>query len=143
MMNQRLTIAGVAALVLGVLLLAGQSFVPGVSRVQALQADPTATSTSTSTVVTNTAVTIVRTSTPTFTSTALPQTATPVPPTTAPPAKPNTPASSSGNEGVAVKPPNTGSGGSTGGDLSIWLLVLGAASVAAGSGAVFVGTRRR
>jgi hypothetical protein len=86
----------------------------------------------------------VRTSTPTFTSTALPQTATPVPPTAAPPVNtPPPPPPSSGNEGVAVRPPNTGAGGSAGGGVSIWLLLLGAVAVAAGSGVVFVGVRRR
>lgn len=81
---------------------------------------------------------IVRTHTP-LPSTTATRTATSVPATIAPP---NTPKPSSGNEGVSVKPPNTGLGGSAGSDLSVWLLVLGVASLAAGGGAVLAGVRR-
>ena len=81
----------------------------------------------------------LRTHTPTATPTESPRTATPVPPTAAPT---NTPKAAS--EGVAVKPPSTGSGdGRPGGDLGLWLLGFGAVAVALGGGAVAVGVRRR
>ena len=82
----------------------------------------------------------LRTHTPTATSTAAPKTNTPVPPTAAPT---NTPKPASGNEGVAVKPPNTGSGDAGSGTASLWLLVLGGAAIALGGGAFAVGVRRR
>lgn len=80
---------------------------------------------------------IVRTHTPLPSATA---TTTSVPATIAPT---NTPKPSSGTDAASVKPPNTGSGGSVGSDLSVWLLVLGATSLAAGGGAVLAGVRRR
>jgi hypothetical protein len=42
-----------------------------------------------------------------------------------------------------VKPPNTGSGIGGSGDITLWLLALGAASVALGGGAILVGARHR
>jgi hypothetical protein len=49
----------------------------------------------------------------------------------------------SGNEGANVKPPNTGSGDDDGSDASMWLVALGAATLALGGGAVLAGLRRR
>jgi hypothetical protein len=80
----------------------------------------------------------LKTHTPTPTSTETPKTNTPVPPTATPT---NTPKAAS--EAVTVKPPNTGSGGSAAGDMTVWLLALGGAAVALGGGTVFVGLRRR
>ena len=150
MINRNLTMLGVGAMVVGALLLAAQSFGAGGGITAALAgntsptSDPTAPA-STPTPGTVTPVTVVRTATPNATSTAIPDTATSVPPTeaptTAPPPAPTQP--SSGNEGVAVQPPNTGSGGSTGGSTGVWMMVLGALAVVAGSGAVFAGARRR
>jgi hypothetical protein len=126
---------GASVVAAGILML-GAAFVTSGPASAGLAPTPTATATATT-------VQIVRTSTPKVTSTAVPQTATPVPPTVASPST-STPRPSAGNEGVNVKPPNTGSGasGSASGDLSVWLLVLGAASVAAGGAAVFAGVRR-
>jgi hypothetical protein len=42
-----------------------------------------------------------------------------------------------------VKPPNTGSGSGALGDMTLWLLALGAAAVAVGGGTILVGVRRR
>lgn len=106
-------------------------------QIQAFQAAPECTATATRE-ATNTPVKI-KTHTPTATATAVPKT--PVPPTE-PPAT-NTPKPSSGNEGANVKPPNTGSGDGAGSGGSMWLVVLGAASLALGGGAVLAGVRRR
>src|SRR5689334_21182090 len=112
MKNRRLTMLGVAVMVLGGILLAAQSFAPGggVTSVLAGNTTPDPT-TPPQTSVTPPAV--VRTATPKATSTSLPATSTPVPPT-AVPTKPPATAPSAGNEGVAVRPPNTGTGGGSG-----------------------------
>ncbi len=106
-------------------------------QIQAFQAAPECTATATR-VATNTPVKI-KTHTPTATATSVPNT--PVPPTE-PPAT-STPKPSSGNDAANVKPPNTGSGDGPGGGSSLWLVVLGAASLAFGGGAVLAGMRRR
>ena len=87
----------------------------------------------------------IKTHTPTSTATSKPVTHTPVPPTgtsvppTSVPTRPT-----GGNEGVAVKPPNTGSGqAASGGATSIWLIVLGAVLVLAGGATVVTGARKR
>ena len=82
----------------------------------------------------------LKTHTPTATSTPAPKTPTPVPPTIAPT---NTRAPQNGNEGVSVKPPNTGTGGGASGGTSMWLLMLGAATIVFGGGALVTGMRRR
>lgn len=81
----------------------------------------------------------LKTQTPTATNTETPKTATPVPPTVAPT---NTPKPSAGNEGVAVKPPNTGSGGGAPGGTD-WFMGLGALLVLLGGGAALVGVKQR
>lgn len=77
--------------------------------------------------------------TPTATSTMAPST--PAATNTAAPT--NTPKPASGNEGVAVKPPNTGSGGAAPGNGINWFLGLGALLVLAGGGAALVGVKQR
>ena len=82
----------------------------------------------------------LKTQTPTATSTQAPRTATPVPPTVAAPTNTRVPAN--GNEGVAVKPPNTGSGGGAGNGTT-WVMGLGALLVVLGGGAALVGVKQR
>ena len=154
----RWTVAGTFALVAGVLVLGLAYASSGVAtagnipcdatatptvgaesgQIEAFQAPPECTATPTRS-ATATQPRQVRTHTPTATPTDVPVTVTPVPPTE-PPAT-STP--SSGNEGANVKPPNTGSGDGANGSGSLWLVVLGAASLALGGGAVLAGMRRR
>ncbi len=82
----------------------------------------------------------LKTQTPTATSTQAPRTATPVPPTVAAPTNTRVPAN--GNEGVSVKPPNTGSGGGPGNGTT-WVMGLGALLVVLGGGAALVGAKQR
>ena len=103
-------------------------------QIQAFQAAPQCTATPTT-------PRKLRTHTPTVTPTEQLKTATPAP-TSTQPAPTNTPKAAS--EGVAVKPPNTGSGnGASGDSMTLWLLGLGGIAVALGGGALAVGVRRR
>jgi hypothetical protein len=159
-MKNRITMAGFAAAVLGLMLVFGQSFGQGPGSAQAGggTADPTADPT------VNTATSIPATCVPGQTC---PNTATPNPSETPGRAKTHTPTStptdvpstsvpatepaatstvrpSSGNEGANVKPPATGSGDGTGSrDQSLWILVAGAMLVIVGGGAALVGIRQR
>ena len=162
-MRDRLTIAGVSAVALGLMLAFGQMFGGGsVASVLAggsftPVADPTV-NTATSVAATcvpgqtcpNTATSTpvkFRTHTPTATVTpgVTQPTSTPEPANTAAPAA-TSPAPGSGNEGVAVRPPNTGSGdgaaaGST--DVAAWVIGAGLLLIILGSGAALAGVRQR
>ena len=75
------------------------------------------------------------TNTPAATTTSAPATQAPAPSATRP---------GGGNEGVQVRPPNTGTGGGNASGLSgMWLIAFGAMLVAAGGGALLFGVRRR
>ena len=75
------------------------------------------------------------TTTPAATTTSAPATQAPAPSATRP---------GGGNEGVQVRPPNTGTGGGNASGLSgTWLIAFGAMLVAAGGGALLFGVRRR
>jgi outer membrane biosynthesis protein TonB len=82
----------------------------------------------------------LKTHTPTPTDTETPKTNTPVPTSTQ---SPPTSTPKAASEAVSVKPPNTGSGIGGSGDITLWLLALGAASFALGGGAILVGVRHR
>ena len=157
-MSNRLVVSGVAAVVVGMLLLFGQSFASngtgtafaGLSTTSPTSIPPT-TAPATSTPARSTS-----TPDPSETPERL-KTHTPSPTSTAEPTKPpateaatntaiatSTRAPQSGNEGVSVKPPNTGSGsGSASGGGMNWLIGLGALLVALGGGAALVGVKQR
>lgn len=104
-----------------------------IGQIQAFQQPPACTATPTT-------PRKLRTHTPTATPTEQLKTATPAPTNT--PVPTNTPKAAS--EGVAVKPPNTGSGdGGSGDRMTLWLLGFGGIAVALGGGALAVGVRRR
>lgn len=119
------------------------SSIQGGNDFQAAQIAPACTATSTQSATVTQGP--FKTYTPTSSPTPAPSTNTPVPAPTQPPAT-NTPVPpAAGNEGVAVKPPNTGSGGGSGGGsaMPIWLLAAGLALAGIGGSAVFAGMRRR
>ena len=75
------------------------------------------------------------TNTPAATTTSAPATQAPAPSATRP---------GGGNEGVQVRPPNTGTGGGNASGVSTtWLIALGAMLVAVGGGSLLFGARRR
>lgn len=90
-----------------------------------------------------------KTHTPTPSGTAAPSsTAAPTTPTAAAPATqapaPSAARPGGGNEGVQVRPPNTGSGdGAAAGGSGLWVIVLGATLVALGGGSLLFGVRKR
>ena len=75
------------------------------------------------------------TNTPAATTTSVPATQAPAPSATRP---------GGGNEGVQVRPPNTGTGGGNASGLSgSWLIAFGVMLVAVGGGSLLFGVRRR
>lgn len=149
-MKNRTTILGVAAAIVGLLLVFGGSLGNGVPPVYAgIQPTPDPTTC----VPGQTCPTVAPTQTPGRLKTRTP-TATPTAVATQPPATKaatntvvvatSTPKPGSGSEGAEVRPPDTGSGdGTTPSAGSDWLLVLGALFVVLGGGAALVGVRQR
>ena len=153
-MSHRLTIAGVAATVAGVLLLFGQSLgaggtpavLAGIATFTSTPLPPTCVvgqTCNTSTPVPTETPGRLKTQTPSATPTATSTMAPSTPAATNTAAATNTPKPGSGNEGAAVKPPNTGSGGAAPGNGINWFLGLGALLVIAGGGAALVGVKQR
>ncbi len=163
-MKNRITIAGFAATVLGLMLVFGQAFGGG-GAATVFAGNGTFTPAPDPTVVSPTSIpatcvpgqTCPNTATPNPSATpGRPKTHTPTatatPPATEPArtveatstSKPATPGPSSGNEGANVKPPATGFGdGTESRDQSLWILVAGAMLMLLGSGAALVGIRQR
>lgn len=112
---------------------------PQLGEIQAAFQRPPCTSTPVPTETPGRLKTQTPSATPTATSTMVPST--PAATNTAAPT--NTPKPASANEGVALKPPNTGSGGAGSSNSTNWFLGLGALLVLAGGGAALVGARRR
>lgn len=134
MKTRKFTTLGAAGILAGVMLLGFAASIGSTPRVQAGEVTlspsetrgPAKTHTPTQTSTAESTNTAVATSTPQVVNT-------PAPSATRP---------SGGNEGVSVKPPNTGSGGASGGP-GIWLVALGAILVASGGGSLLYGVRRR
>ena len=105
-------------------------------RIQAAQVAPTCTPAASSTPVR------LKTHTPTATATPKPVTNTPVPNTPTPPTLVPT-RRAGGNEGVAVKPPDTGAGPGAGGAAGPLAVLFGVALLMLGGGGIAVGARRR
>ena len=152
-MKNNTTILGVAAAIVGLMLVFGGSLGSGVPLVHAgisVTPDPTRESTC---VPGQTCPTVAPTQTPGRLKTRTP-TATPTAVATQPPATEaatntvvvatSTPKPTGGSEGALVRPPDTGSGdGTTPSAGSDWLLVLGALFVVLGGGVALVGVRQR
>ena len=146
MKTNRWTMAGAALVLAG---LAVMGTMAGFGAHPAAAGDPTPTVAATCVVgqtCTTATGTVVRikTHTPTITVTSV-ATNTPVPTNTSVPntAVPPTRAPTGGNEGVGVRPPNTGTGGASSGNDSVWVMGLGALLVAGGASALAFGWRRR
>ncbi len=149
-MQTSTTVLGVAAAIVGLLLVFGGSLGNGAPPVHA-GIQPTADPTRESTCVPGQTCPTVQT--PGRLKTRTP-TATPTAVATQPPATKaatntvivatSTPKPGGSSEGAEVRPPNTGSGdGTTPSAGSDWLLVLGALFVVLGGGAALVGVRQR
>lgn len=156
MFKKKLALGGVAVMIAGALLigLAVQNSRAAFAGIQTCgTSSPTATPESTPIITSEsvqqpptcspTPTVRIKTNTPTTTATA-PATQTPAPTNTAVPTRPAVPTQpGGGNEGARITPPNTGAGDSGRGSTNLWLIIAGAAALAAGGGAVLAGMRKR